>query len=863
MSDQLRKKLIAYAGALLSIIIVCIALSVMYHTLQTISFSDVVNSLESLSFFTILLGFIITALSYFAITGYDVLALNHMNQQVPYPRAALSAFLASTFGNNIGFAVLTGTSIRYRIYAPLGLSTLDIAGVSSMCALTTILGMAFIFSITILLQSADAAAIGFQLGVGYMQFLATVILTAIASYLIYSSYKPVVLNNASWSLKLPTAKTMLMQIAVATTNLTLVGTLIYVLLPDGIETSYIAFLSVFALALIAGSASNVPGGIGVFESVILIGLPDIPPAGLLGSIILFRCIYYLTPLAVASMLLVYHEANIKQDRLEELQDSTLDVLDEIGPQIMAMLILLAGVILLFSGSIPAGFDRSQSLSLLIVEVSHMLGAAAGIGLIIAARGITRRLTAAFYLAVSLLILGIITSLLKGFGIKEALLLSAILGVLWYSRAEFRRSASLYDEGFTVEWVSVISVLVVVTIWLGLFSFKGIPYSSSLWWTFSFDSDYSRFLRSLLVVFGISGAVIHYYLSRPDPEPGLPESEILEHVQRILGSANSIQANLVLLGDKRILFSRSGNSFLMYQTQGKSWVALGDPVGPNEEHADLIWSFRALCDRYGAWPIFYLVDEYNLPVYNDLGLSIERMADEALIPLEHFTLSGVMLSELTEVHERVQKQGAKHEVLSGDALIPVMSELQTLSNDWLSTTQSEEMGFSRGFFDSHYLQNFSCSIVRIESEIMAFAILWTTPDHNEIGLDLMRYRSNAPKPIMDFLIIETLLWAKKQDFHWFNLGITPLSELKHYPLAPLWHRVEVLMYEHSYSAKQSNDPGAQHERDQPMWRPKYLVSPGGIKTPRILRDINRLISQKNVHDRPENDTTSNPEQKTEA
>ena len=674
MSDQLRKKLIAYTGALLSIIIVCVALSVMRQTLQTISFSDVVNSLDSLSFFTILLGFIITALSYFAITGYDVLALSHINQQVPYPRAALSAFLASTFGNNIGFAVLTGTSIRYRIYSPIGLSALDIAGVSSMCALTTMLGMAFIFSLTMIFQNNDVAATGFHVGLGFMQFLATVIMTVIASYLVYSSYKPVMLKTASWSLRLPTAKTTLMQIALATTNLTLVGTLIYVLLPDGIETSYIAFLSVFALALIAGSASNVPGGIGVFESVILVGLPDIPPAALLGSIILFRCIYYLTPLAIAAALLVYHEVSKQQDRIEEIHGSTLDVLDEIGPQIMAMMILLAGVILLFSGSIPAGFDRSESLPLLIVEVSHLLGAAAGIGLIIAARGITRRLTTAFYLAVKLLALGIVTSLLKGFGIKEALVLGAILGVLWYSRSEFRRSAALYDEGFTVEWVSLISVLLIVTLWLGLFSFKGIPYTGSLWWTFSFDSDYSRFLRSLLVVFGISGAVTYYYLSRPDPEPGFPESEILEHVQRILQSANSIQANLVLLGDKRILFSRSGNSFLMYQTQGKSWVALGDPVGPYEEHADLIWSFRALCDRYGAWPVFYLVDENNLAIYTDLGLSIERMADEAVIPLKHFSLSGVMLSELTEVHERVQKQGTTHEVLAGDTLIQVIPEL---------------------------------------------------------------------------------------------------------------------------------------------------------------------------------------------
>ncbi len=853
MSGQLNKKLFAYVGALVSVVIVAVALTVMYHTLQTISFSDVLHSLESLSFFSILLGIIITALSYFVITGYDVVALNHIGRHVRYPRAALSAFLASTFGNNIGFAVLTGTSIRYRIYAPIGLSAMDIAGVSTMCALTTMLGMAVIFSLTIILQSEEAATTGFRLGIGYMQFVAVAILTAITSYVVYSNYKPVTLRTASWSFKLPSAKTTLIQIALATTNLSLVGTLIYVLLPDGIDTNYIAFLSVFALALIAGSASNVPGGIGVFESVILLGLPQIPPAALLGSIILFRCIYYLSPLAIAAVLLVYHEVSKQQGRLEELHESTLDVLDEVGPQIMAMLILLAGVILLFSGSIPAGFDRDHSfiyVPLLTVELSHLLGAATGIGLIIAARGISRRLTAAFYLALKLLALGVVTSLLKGFGIKEALVLSVILGVLWYTRSEFRRSASLLGEGFTVEWVSLISVLLAVTIWLGLFSFKGVPYSNSLWWTFAFDSDYSRFLRSLLVVFGISGAVTSYSFLRPDPVPGLPEVAILEHVRRILLSTNSIYANLVLLGDKRLLFSHSGDSFLMYQIQGKSWVALGDPVGPKAEYEDLIWSFRALCDRYGGWPVFYMVDESKLPFYGKLDLSIERMADEVVMPLENFMLSGAMQTELIEVHDRVGKKNATHEVIAGEELSRVMPELKQVSDDWLSSTQTGEMGFSRGFFDAYYVKNFSCSIVRIESQIMAFAVMWTTPDNSEIGLDLMRNRSDAPKNIMDYLIIETMLWAKEQKIRWFDLGIAPLPELKHHPLAPLWHRSSVLMYGQSYAENESNNAAFREKHFKPVWRPKYLVSPGGIKTPRILRDINRLISQRNVHTRPE-------------
>ncbi|MGH8549317.1 MAG: bifunctional lysylphosphatidylglycerol flippase/synthetase MprF [Methylococcales bacterium] len=853
LSNQLGKKLMAYIGAFLSIVIVCVALWVLYNTLHSIRLSDVITSLQKLSSFSILLGFAITAMSYLTVTGYDVVALNHIKRRVPYPRAALSAFLASTFGNNIGFAILTGTSIRYRIYSHVGLSALDVAGVSSMCALTTILGMSFVFAMSTVLQSGDVTSGGIPIPIGLLQAVGILLLLAISGYVVISAYKPLTLKTANWSLSLPSAQTTLLQVLLATTNLTLVATLIYALLPEETTTSYTAFLGVFALAVIAGSASNVPGGIGVFESVVLVGLPEIPPAALLGSILLFRCIYYLSPLGIAAALLIYHETSRQSKRIEELHESVLDVLDEIGPHVMAMIIMLAGVILLFSGSIPVGFDRSLSpvwVPLFLVEGSHLTGAAAGIGLLLLARGISRRLTSSFDLAVSLLILGMATSLLKGFGYREAIVLGLILTLLWLTRPEFHRKASLFDEGLPAEWVSLLSIILAVTIWLGLFSFKEIPYSPSLWWSFSYDNDYSRFLRSLLVVFGISGAATYINLLRPDPVPGLPETLILQKIRGILASESSLVANLVLLGDKRILFNHSETAFIMYQIQSKSWVVIGDPVGPKEEHRDLIWSFRGMCDRYGAWPVFYMVDKSELPYFNELELSIEKMGDEAVLPLESFSLEGALRTELLDVHTRVKKLGAHLEIVAGGDLDRIMPELKAISDNWLKANKIDEMGFSRGFFDKYYIRNFPCALIKINNRIIAFAIIWTTPNREEMGLDLMRYHEDAPKPVMDFLMIETMLWGKTMQVRWFNFGIAPLPGLKNHPLAPLWHRIGLLMYRPSGAIDTIDEIRREEEKYNPIWRPKYIIGPSGIRTPRIIRDISRLISQRNVQVRAE-------------
>lgn len=843
--SQVGRKILPYIGAFISLIIVCVALWVMNNTLKSIQISDVIDHLQEISAPSLILALLITSASYFIVTGYDVVALDHVRRRVPYSRAALSAFLASTFGNNIGFAILTGTSIRYRVYSQVGLSALDIAGISTMCALTTTLGMSVIFAIAMVLQTGDVATTGIPIPPAYMRFVGALVLAVIIGYLIVSSLRPLSIRTKNWSLRLPNSRTTIYQILLATTNLSLVATLIYVLLPAGTEVSYVAFLSVFALALIAGSASNVPGGIGVFESVILVGLPEIPPAALLGSILIFRCIYYLSPLAVASILLVYHEASAQRKRIERAQDSLSQLLDDLGPQIMANIQILAGVILLFSGSIPTGFNRLESsvyVPLLIVELAHMLGAAAGVGLLINARGIARRLSSSFDLAIKLLAIGMLTSLLKGFGYREALVLAALLGLLWYARPAFYRKGTVFDEGFPADWVSLLTAVVAVTIWLGLFSFKDVPYAMDLWWTFSYNDDYSRFLRSTLVVLVIIGVVTAINLLRPDPEPGVPEAEILDQIRRILANEHNPRANLVLLGDKRILFSDSGNAFIMYQTKGRSWVVLCDPVGPAEEHGDLIWKFHGLCDRYGAWPVFYLIDDIGFEWYRQIGLSIDKLGDDAMMPLTDFSLGGAAKSELQEVHARVRRQGARMEWVEPSKVPAMIEELRSVSDDWLSYRGKTEMGFSRGMFDPHYVVNFPCVIVRQKGSIVAFAVILTSPAGDEMALDLMRYRSDAPKNVMDYLIIELLLAGGQKGYRWINLGMAPLSGLQQHPLAPLWHRVGVLMYRQSELHEDFDSIRNEEGKFNPTWRPKYIAYPGGVKSALVLRDVARLVAQ---------------------
>ena len=133
------------------------------------------------------------------------------------------------------------------------------------------------------------------------------------------------------------------------------------------------------------------------------------------------------------------------------------------------------------------------------------------------------------------------------------------------------------------------------------------------------------------------------------------------------------------------------------------------------------------------------------------------------------------------------------------------------------------------------------MVRAGERIVAFAILWASRNKEELALDLMRYHPDAPAGVMDYLLVELMLGGKAQAYRWFNLGIAPLSNLDAHPLAPLWQRVGKLMYRQSEHFQNIESLRRYEENFKPVWRPKYLASPGGLNLPRILRDIGRLIA----------------------
>ncbi len=858
-SGQLVKRLFIQARPFLSVAIVSLALWVAYRTVSTIEFAKVLEQFQALPLRSVLLAFLITGLSYLLTTGYDIVALHHISRPLPYRRVALASCLADAFGSNLGFALITGGAVRYRIYAQAGLSALDIATVTTMYSLTSTLGIAFIVVLAMLFGTASVSALPIPQDLRLA--LGVLVLGSMAAYIFLPAIRPVTLQMPSWSLRLPSAGTAAAQTLLGATDLLLMSGVIYVLLPANIGTDFFGYLGVFAAALVAGVISHVPGGIGVFESVMLLGLPEVPAASLLSAILMFRCIYYLVPLSLAAIVLAAYELSLQHVQISRAQDTTVEWVRDLGPQVMSAIVFVAGVVLLFSCAVPASPERlalmEKFVPLPVLEASHMIAGGAGVGLIVLARGLMRRLSSAHKHSISLLAVGIFALLLKGLNIEGAAILTGVLGVLWIMRPEFQRQGSLVKMAPTAEWLPTLTAILAVTVWVGMFSYKHVPTPHAFWWHLAYDAELPRFLRTTMAILAVVAGITFTKMLRRAPPPDLPDATMLAQAHRIAEQEADPRAYLALLGDKRILYSESGNAFIMYGVKGASWVALGDPIGAPEEHERLIRAFYDLSESYGGDPSFYLIDATKLAVYVDLGLAVLKLGEEARIACDRFSLRGAERAELRNLHTRLRARHLRLSIVDSKDVPRLMPELKLVSDDWLAHARRTEHGFSRGFFDPAYISNFPCAVVRDDQHILAFATLLVGAHEEEVRLDVIRHRHGAPAGIVEFLVLELLLNGHSPARHWWswwgtktkqaryghiNLGLVPLADVEGHTLTPLWEDSGALLSSHAEHFADGDGYRRFVESLNPTYHPKHVAVRRILKAPRILRDIADLVGR---------------------
>lgn len=829
-------------GIIFTIIVFILALTAFAHLVEDIDRQSLSNAFNNVSWFTIGIAVLAAMTSYGMILGYEWSASRYADAKLSIPTLALGGLSAAAIGNALGFSMLTGGSVRYRTYSKKNIPAIAIIQMTVFASLS--LGVALppiaaIMAFTDIHYSAKALHINEALLIiiagtiiaGYAIFL------AIASRFISKEHPSIdsrYLCLGPLNLRVPNLRLTLLQFVITFLDVLAAGTVLYCLLPASVSIPFGTFLTVYLLALAAGVLSHVPGGLGVFEVVLLAAFKEqLDQPGLLAALLLYRLIYVIMPLVVACLVLLMIEArNFASHQANKLSTSA-------APHI-ALLVLISGFCLVISGIIPERVsyltELSSVLSSSIINATHLIASTIGFLCLIAAQGLWRRLASAWHISLALIITGAVCSLLKGLDWQVALLLLFTAVNLITFRKIFYRQSKLLDATYSIPTLIVLGCTLAVSVWLFYFTYRYTPYNNALWWEFTLYSDATRGLWAIVanvIIFTL--VIISWLLYTSPPKILTPTDEQLTLASNITAYSNQPYGALAFGKDKAILFHHQQDSFIMYAGHDRSLVALSDPIGNPKKTSELIWQFRDYCDLHNVNPVFYQIKPDNISDYMDIGLVIVKLGKEAVLNLAHFN------AEENQKLKEIQNVGEENNLtlkIYNAGELP-FEKLQAVID--ASSHKEQQMGFLVGKLTQDYLQHFRIAAIDFKGEIIAFMNLLETHTQEITTIDLIQVVQEAPKLTVEYLLLSVIINLRQEGLKNFSLGLTPDTELKPNKNGPMAYRLGSLIFRRSHLLYNINGLNRFKDKFDFEWQIRYMAIPARLDPFVALTDVASLIS----------------------
>jgi phosphatidylglycerol lysyltransferase len=532
--------------------------------------------------------------------------------------------------------------------------------------------------------------------------------------------------------------------------------------------------------------------------------------------------------------------------------------------ITALLTGVVGVANLLSAVTPSLPERldwlKQILPFEVMAGAHLFAALSGFFLLILSANLLRRKRIAWLLTIGLLIVSIISNLLKGWDYEESLLSTVLLGQLLLMRKVFTARS---DRPSIIHGIQALLLALCFTLAYGTLGFfwldrhysvnfrlsQALEQTVTMFFTISnvevfSNSRFGRFFADSIYLIGaITVLYSLWMLMRPVLIHQAATTEERKRAKKIIEQYGcSSLARFALLDDKSYYFSPSGNSVIAYVPEGRSAIALGDPIGAMADRREAIVSFQQFCARNDWQPAFYQTLATDLELYQSLGFQTLKIGEEAVVELSRFTLQGKAGRHLRTTVNKFQKLGYEVRFYQPPIADELLSELRAISNEWLEHMAGSEKKFSLGWFNDQYLR--SCEIAVVydaQNNPLAFANIVSEYQLNEITIDLMRHLTRAEPGTMDFLFIKLFERFKNLGYDSFNLGLVVLSGVGEIPPASRLERGVHYLYEHLNQFYHFQGLRAYKDKFNPQWESRYLIYPHLAVLPDVVVGLVRADS----------------------
>lgn len=298
MPDPRRSRLKTYLGIAGSVAIAALAAYVLYTTFQRISLADVLANVRATPATTLWLAAACAAGAFTVLAAYEVAVVRYVKHCIGRAKPVITALIAFPLGHAIGQTLLSGSALRYRMYAPAGFSATEVGATVLLCGLPYALAFGLLLDLSLVL-GADALAPLFRISGDWLFALGCLGLVKDAGYVLFVWRRKKPIKLGGWAVNVPNLRMTALQIVVGIIDIGLIASVLYLLLPDSAQIAFLPFLAVYLASIIVGVVSHVPAGLGVLESMLLLLLPHVPPEQLLAAVLLYRVIYEIVPLIIA------------------------------------------------------------------------------------------------------------------------------------------------------------------------------------------------------------------------------------------------------------------------------------------------------------------------------------------------------------------------------------------------------------------------------------------------------------------------------------------------------------------------------------------------------------------------------------
>jgi uncharacterized membrane protein YbhN (UPF0104 family) len=608
------------------------AIYVVQREFRHLRLKDIGEALSAIPRSALIFSFIWTLLSYFVLTFYDRLGTIYAGHKVSYGRVAFASFCAYALSHNLGFAAVSGAAVRYRLYAHWGLTPLQIGKTVAFCSLTFGLGGMVLGGSILFLEPRAIPFFGQHLPVWAMYAVGALLWVIVMGYVTLSRIMGT-FRMFGHEIELPGWRMAIVQVLLATVDVAITATIFYALLPTAPGLTWLIFLGVYVASYSAGLAANLPGGIGVFDTAMLLGLePYLDAPHIVGAIVVFRLYYYVIPLFLAGGLFAGNEILLRGGALfrNAGRFSGLQAVGRWSEPDFAVAsatgsVALCGVLMLCLGVLAPQTDFSwidPDYADLASQAGQFIPSLIGAGLIVLAIGLSHRVNLAWGLTILLLVAGAAFAATQDdrLWVAGALVLTTLL--LAPFRACFYRHASLLSG--PLQPTSALSLIVLVICLFALAATRPHTHflTNNAWWAIVLSQEVPNSLRVTVAVAVVLALLAIWRLLRPGRVRALPWDAASRARLAALGAIPPAGADGVVMGEA----DRAG---IPFRRIGRVLLGIGDPTGSESDRVSAIWRLRDLAQQEGLDAAFWRAGPGLLKVYNDLGLTALPLGADGL------------------------------------------------------------------------------------------------------------------------------------------------------------------------------------------------------------------------------------------